>query len=65
MTNAELALATGASKNTITNAERGNSNPSPMLLKNWATATGVSHNWLITGKTPAESEQESLFSGES
>lgn len=49
----QLAETIGASRNTISAAENGKSNPRKMLLNAWALATGVPVSWLQYGKTPA------------
>lgn len=43
------------SKNTITNYELENTDPArmkPIVLRQWAMATGVDYEWLLHGETP-------------
>lgn len=49
---ATLADRMGVSRNTISAAENGKSNPRRLLVNAWALATGVPASWLLTGETP-------------
>ena len=46
---ADLARDLGVSRNTISAAERGKTQPRRSLLMAWAMRTGVSLHWLLTG----------------
>ena len=46
---AQLAAITGMSRNTVGNYEADKSTPSKLYLRAWATATGVSIEWLQHG----------------
>lgn len=52
MTVKQLADATGISEKTINNYEAGRHAPRRPSLIAWALATGVSLEWLTTGKAP-------------
>ena len=50
MSQAELALAVGVSRNTIGNAEVGATVPLTVTLRAWAEATKVPADWLLYGQ---------------
>lgn len=50
MSQQELAAATGMSRGTITNYERGSVEPRRVGVNSWALATGVPPEWLLTGR---------------
>lgn len=50
----DLAAASGISRATISGAERGATTPHRSTLMLWASATGVSIQWLETGEAPSE-----------
>jgi transcriptional regulator with XRE-family HTH domain len=47
----DFADQVGISRRSLTNYELGHSTPSKPVLLAWAMRTGVSMEWLITGKT--------------
>lgn len=49
---AELAELIGVSRNTITNTEKGRSEPRKILLNAWALACGVPVKWIENGSSP-------------
>ena len=49
---AELALAAGISRQTISNAELDDRHPHPLTLKAWSAATGVALSWLLDSDGP-------------
>lgn len=50
----DLASDLGVSRNTISAAERGKTQPRRSLLMAWAMRTGVSLHWLETGESPRQ-----------
>ena len=42
----------GVSRATVSNAERGRTSPSRLLMRAWALRSGVPLQWLETGKDP-------------
>ena len=50
---AELAERIGISRQSVSNAEQGRTQPRKITVNAWALATGVPATWLQTGKTPA------------
>lgn len=53
LSQAELALSIGVSRNTVGNAEIGDRTPLEITLRAWADATGVPLEWLKSGRTGA------------
>lgn len=53
---AELAQKIGMSRATVSSAENGKNEPYKNTVKLWALATGVDFYWLLTGETPAPSD---------
>lgn len=49
MSQAQLAVAIGISRNTVSNAELGDRTPLTVTLRAWAEVTGVPVQWLQTG----------------
>lgn len=49
LSQAQLAVAIGISRNTVSNAELGDRTPLQITLRAWAEATGVPLQWLVTG----------------
>lgn len=49
----ELAHAIDISKNTVSSYETGRVKPRRIVLKQWALATGVPLEWLLSGEAPA------------
>ena len=52
MTQDELGRVVGANKNSISAYENGVNDTSPMLLASIAEVTGVTIDWLVTGREP-------------
>lgn len=52
----EFAEKVGISRVTVNNAEGNKKRPQQATLKMWALATGVNYEWLLTGETPAPSD---------
>jgi len=58
---AELARELGVSRNTVSNAERGRSEPRRSLVMAWAMRTGVDLRWLETGQAgPSSTPPDSV-----
>ncbi|GMV27704.1 MAG: hypothetical protein AMXMBFR58_37350 [Phycisphaerae bacterium] len=55
MSQQELAVAIDVSRNTVSNYERGTTNPRRQTLRLWAMATDVDPHWLMTGEAPSPS----------
>lgn len=56
MERSDLAAATGIAPNTISNIETGKVTPRKSTIMLWALATGVSHEWLSTGKSDEDND---------
>lgn len=52
MDQGELAEAMGVSRRTVSNNESGHVKPRVIVIRAWALATGVSVEWLESGKVP-------------
>lgn len=55
----ELAARLGASRKTIGNAERGQTQPRRSLIMAWALTTNVPVRWLMTGESPSDDDGDS------
>ena len=55
---AGFAERLGISRATVSNVERGATNPSKLVIRAWALATGVSRPWLETGETPTGNDPD-------
>lgn len=56
LTQVEFAEKIGLAAATVGNAESGRKKPHRNNIKLWALATGVSYEWLLSGETPAPSD---------
>ena len=50
----EFGERIGASRATVSNAERGNTTPSRLVIRAWALGSGVPLVWLETGNAPTD-----------
>lgn len=49
MDQSQFAEAIGVSRGSVSNYERSEAPPRPIVIRAWALATGVSEEWLSTG----------------